>query len=74
MTGNAGQCTNGDCLAVDGAADGDLVVCSSGSTTDCVCWTFSGPNVGYFHNSNLPPAGGSNCFCADKTLGDTTYN
>jgi hypothetical protein len=75
MTGNAGECTQGSCVGVDGGTDGDLVVCATGSTTDCVCWTFAGPNVGYFHNPNLPPGNQQqNCYCADKTQGDTTYN
>jgi hypothetical protein len=72
FTGNLGQCTQGQCLAVDGAADGDMVWCASGSPTACACWTYQGPNVGYVHDSGLP--GNSNCYCADKTLGDTTYN
>jgi hypothetical protein len=74
FTGNAGQCTQGQCVGADGGTDGDLVVCSTGSTTDCPCWTFTGPNAGYVHDPHLPPSGGNNCFCADKTLGDTTYN
>ena len=74
FTGAAGQCTQGQCIGADGGTDGDLVVCSTGSTTDCPCWTFAGPNIGYVHDPHLPPSGGNNCFCADKTLGDTTYN
>ena len=69
FTGNASQCTSGMCVAADGGTDGDVVVCSTGSATDCVCWTFQGPNVGYFHNPNLPPGSGNqNCYCADKVL------
>jgi hypothetical protein len=74
FTGVAGQCTQGQCVGADGGTDGDLVVCSTGSATDCPCWTFTGPNAGYVHDPHLAPAGGANCFCADKTLGDTTYN
>ena len=72
---NIASCTQGQCVAPDGAADGDLVVCATGAgSTDCVCWTYSGPNVGYFHNPNLPPAGGANCFCGAAASGDTKYN
>jgi hypothetical protein len=74
FTGNASECTQGQCVGEDGGTDGDLVVCSTGSTTNCPCWTFAGPNVGYEHDPHAAPNGGNNCYCADKTLGDTTYN
>ncbi len=74
FTGNASQCTQGQCVGLDGGTDGDLVVCATGSSTDCPCWTFAGPNSGYEHDPHAPPNGGANCYCADKTLGDTTYN
>jgi hypothetical protein len=74
FTGTASQCTQGQCVGLDGGTDGDLVVCATGSSTDCPCWTFAGPDVGYEHDPHAPPSGGNNCFCADKTLGDTTYN
>jgi hypothetical protein len=69
---NASQCGTGNCVSPDGGADGDLIACAIMSPTACVCWTYAGPNAGYFHNSGLP--GQTNCFCADKTLGDQTWN
>lgn len=75
FTGNASECTQGQCEASDGAADGDLVVCATGSTTDCPCWTFSGPNEGYVHDPHAAPGSqDQNCYCASKTLGDTSYD
>lgn len=71
FTGDAGQCSQEVCESPDGSADGDLVICSSGSATDCVCWTYQGANAGYLHDAQLPPDQG--CYCADSTLGDPTY-
>jgi hypothetical protein len=69
---NAASCTQGDCISPDGAPDGDLVVCATGTgSTDCICWTYSGPNSGYFHDPHMAPA---NCFCAAIGSGDTQYH
>jgi hypothetical protein len=72
FTGNSSQCTTGDCEGQDGGPDGDFVVCSSGSPTDCVCWTYQGPNSGYVHNEGA--SGISNCYCANKQSGDPQYH
>jgi hypothetical protein len=71
FTGVAGQCTEEICESPDGSADGDLVVCSAGSPTDCVCWTYQGTNAGYLRDPRFPPDAG--CFCADRSTGDPTY-
>jgi hypothetical protein len=68
---NAAQCTPGQCVGPDGGANGDQLWCSSGSPTDCVCWTFAGPDVGHVHDQGA--SGQSNCFCPNAAA-DPTYN
>lgn len=69
FTGNASQCSSGQCLAADGGSDGDYVVCATGSSSNCVCWTYQGPDIGYFHDPGLPAGSGDmNCLCANTVL------
>jgi hypothetical protein len=72
FTGDPTQCTPEVCEFPDGSADGDLVVCSAGSGSDCVCWTYQGTNSGYLHDPGQPASAG--CFCADSAIGDPTYH
>jgi hypothetical protein len=75
FTGDATECTQDECFVADGAADGDLVVCSAGSPTDCVCWTYQGPNAGTFLDPHMAPGNvQQNCFCASKAEGDPSYD
>jgi hypothetical protein len=72
FTGDPGQCSEEICESPDGSADGDLVVCSAGSATDCVCWTYQGTNAGYLRDAQMPP--GNGCYCADGSMGDPQYD
>jgi hypothetical protein len=71
-TGSAAQCVSYPCAD---PSDGPII-CSSGATTkNCMCWSFSGDNVGLVDNAGeLPGTGGKNCFCPDITAGDTPWN
>lgn len=66
---NASQCQQFGCVAPDGGPTADNVWCSNGSATDCVCWDFTGPDVGSVHDQG---AAGS-CYCPIKGL-DPSYN
>jgi hypothetical protein len=72
FTGDPTQCTPEVCEAPDGSADGDRVVCSAGSGSDCVCWTYQGANAGYLHDPGQPASAG--CFCANSAIGDPRYD
>ncbi len=71
-TGSAAQCVSFPCAD---PSDGPII-CSSGATTkNCMCWSFSGDNVGLVDNAGeLPGSGAKNCFCPDITAGDTPWN
>jgi hypothetical protein len=58
FTGDVSQCTTGSCTAPDGGPSNDLAVCSSSSPTDCVCWTYSGMDMGLVYDP-----GSTNCQC-----------
>ena len=68
FAGSAADCTLGQCDAVDGGFNGDLVVCATGSSTDCPCWVYSGPDTGRVHN---PLAPSPSCYCG--VPGDPSY-
>ena len=58
FTGSAAACTSGSCDPPSPPTD--LAVCSSGSSTDCVCWTYAGPDKGLVFDSQEAGA----CLCA----------
>jgi hypothetical protein len=71
-TGSASQCVSFPCSDPTNGP----IICSSGATTkNCMCWSFSGNDVGLVDNAGGPPgSGGRNCFCPDITAGDTPWN
>lgn len=71
-TGSAAQCVSFPCADPSNGP----IICSSGATTkNCMCWSFSGNNVGLVDNAGeLPGSGAKNCFCPDITAGDTPWN
>jgi hypothetical protein len=71
-TGSAAQCVSFPCADPTNGP----IICSSGATTkNCMCWSFSGKNVGLVDNAGGPPGtGAKNCFCPDITAGDTPWN
>src|SRR5262249_28864544 len=65
-TGNASMCHAFSCKPPGQNA----VVCSDAFSGSCVCWNYSGGNVGHVFNSGA--SGVSNCYCPIST--DPTWN
>ncbi len=59
FTGDAASfCSAGTCGPPAPATD--MAVCSSSSQSDCVCWTYAGPDVGFVYDSQEAGV----CLCA----------
>jgi hypothetical protein len=69
FTSNRAQCSSAPCTWDDGGLTGDSVVCSFGSTTDCVCWDYAGPDANFVHDSGSS----GTCVCPDAAT-DPPYN
>jgi hypothetical protein len=67
--GSPTQCSVYGCLGLDGGPNGDQMWCSDGNLqTDCICWTYTGPDQGHLFDSHQLCPG----FCPSPT--DPTYN
>ncbi len=58
------MCQQAYCIGANDAATGEMLVCTPG-TTNCTCWAYTAPNLGYVDTT---------CHCPDSTYDTQKFN